>query len=404
MAGKKNRRGSRSNSTNGSGTTTPPPAYSPGEARGRKKNQGRGQNSHDNSGDTSMQNGPQQSPVVCTYCSKPYHKAEDCWTNPNSTRNAKASNTKTANPDNSQKSSNQEDTTGKNRNKPTVAAKPEFPTSGWTFANCIPITTDTQTPYCGPCNSRAHHTSRCGDKDASHRFWHSLIVCWRCAYRGHTGDECQNPEPTEFVKRCGVCREQKHATDACPHQAQRRLCEALAYGRAAPRSVFPYTANDTEMTGTDQQQQLAVPTFSRPSRAPTPRTLTISTSSPSRLAELRRKVNDSATLYTKSLYNMVLARNSSEIQAVGLLSQSTWWEVSKRLAQGFNFFRDPQAMGAIVLNRRPYCYQCAKEGVILDENMCGVQGRDPLTIEDGARWGVFVMFECQCSKDGYDYV
>jgi hypothetical protein len=123
-----------------------------------------------------------------------------------------------------------------------------------------------------------------------------------------------------------------------------------------------------------------------------------------RLADIRAKINRSAGLYIHQNYNLIIQRNANIIQAKDILPNPVYWEVSKRMAWGYQFYRDPRAVEAVVRNQKACCLTCKRQGVFLDGQMRGIADRDILTIRDGDEWGVFVMFECSCSKEGWSYV
>ncbi|KAK5168152.1 zinc finger protein [Saxophila tyrrhenica] len=277
--------------------------------------------------------------------------------------------------------------------------------AGWTFATAIP-TVRPNAHYCASCNTTAHYERNCPFPGNCFRVQRSVMTCWKCGYRGHTGDECQNPEPVEYSKRCGVCRAQGHRTEQCGNVVQQRMCDAMVTGQGVGQNRFRW--GDVAMSGTAQQGQQVpqqqMPAFpvhqaSTPLQTP-PAANAAANASPAHLTALRQKAQRSAMLYHLRNYNLFIANHSSEIQST-LLNQRTWMLLSAKIAQGYQFWRDPRAMHAIATGKKPCCYTCRQEGVILDGQMCGVGGKDALDVEDFAEWGVFVMFGSASGRQIY---
>ncbi|KAK3714500.1 hypothetical protein LTR37_007806 [Vermiconidia calcicola] len=103
---------------------------------------------------------------------------------------------------------------------------------------------------------------------------------------------------------------------------------------------------------------------------------------------LRDKIDESAKRYRKQNYNLALLHLEPAIHEHHVLSEGTYFLLKQKMAQGYQFWRDPKAMEALVLGQKPLCRGCCGEGEILDRHMrSDVKEKDPLAVEDFEDWG-----------------
>lgn len=445
----------------------------------------------------------------CSVCKKIGHTAENCrWNQTNQQSNGNNSNqNKYQGSKNDASHSGQKNSQNTNSRVGSADHKKQAPTTlpmaGFTFANCIPSYSGNE-PYCPTCNNTSHVQRSCPNPHAVGQLQYSILVCWRCGFRGHTGDECQHPCPSTQTNICGICHKAGHTTEKCSNELQKKFNAAtntsdanrFFWGNVGNFKIMPHPtqqrhvqvvkrllANEAQgyMLTPEREaciaQELAVdsridfgnqgqqadairPQFTTPApvrrpspllglgvrkmfspQATPPTRPTVPdpsptgsngwaqhpfqshqtphgqdhthtqpnhhhhlTTDPNRLAALRAHATNSSTLYPRENYSRKIHTNMSVIQSHRLLSSQAAWHLSAKIAQGVQFWRDPRAMESIIMKQKAICYTCQTQGVYLDKNMCGVADRDPLTVEDGKEWGVFVMFDCRCCDQGFGYV
>ena len=122
--------------------------------------------------------------------------------------------------------------------------------------------------------------------------------------------------------------------------------------------------------------------------------------------QLRAHIDLSARSYKKENYNPSILRLESSILEKRILSDDTYMSLKFRIAQGYQFWRDPKLMEALATKRKPRCHFCNRDGILLDGRMRGVDfaNVDVTTVKDHTDWGLFAMFDCKCCNDGYSFV
>lgn len=355
---------------------------------------------------------------MCTFCGRPGHIANECRNNPN---NQSRQNYQ-ANPNN-QNTQNTQNRQANNSNNGNFNADQKMSEingramSGYVFKDSIPQSTGPEL-YCAACNSREHAADKCSNKGESNwSLLHSPITCYRCCLRGHLAAECQNPAQ----QRCSACHGAGHKTDDCKSTILRGIHaspQPVGLGIQQPAPSISFVPNPT--------QPRPVHPFHR--QPQTQRTGSVSVSSniskyysdkeiaagaqicrerelTANSRAIRAKVDYSVQSYRKQNYNQQIRQLQAQIQEQRTLSSNLLWDVSYRIAQGYQFWRDPLAMEAIATRKKPVCIKCGKDGHILDRFMnASVINDDVTKIEEFSDWGVFIMFDCTCCNEGFQYI
>jgi hypothetical protein len=84
-----------------------------------------------------------------------------------------------------------------------------------------------------------------------------------------------------------------------------------------------------------------------------------------------------------------------------LVSSKRPTQVNISMARGWQFFRDPDVIGALAQNEKPACNGCQRDGLIVDHTFEVLKPEHPdfnvLDMQDYDDWGVFVVFtDCNC--------
>lgn len=204
------------------GGHTPPPTYS---QTARDDNNNRTNNNRNRAQQSS------QTPEQCTFCGKIGHKIEQCYRNPANKKDNGGSNV---------------DRKGKAEYKKTdIDGRP---TEGHVFKDLLLVHSGPET-YCPTCNSRDHDQKVCERVNLLQNLISSAQVCWRCGFRGHTADECQNPNQI----RCAACYKTGHRVEDCKASKLFQLrseavkSKRFVWGKNAPVNITPTPGQEAQL-------------------------------------------------------------------------------------------------------------------------------------------------------------
>jgi hypothetical protein len=313
--------------------------------------------------------------------------------------------------------------------------------------------------YCGRCNTCEHNMIDCDGAPPGSR---KILKCSFCGNPGHSHTECNHPN------FCAWCRKTGHTTQACKAEKPAFKTYSIFAGAKSDGfhytkdAVSMWTAKHGSSPSSSppqpQPQQLPAPVQNvfRCSAPQAPQVLTKAlfanaqgevvleapldevTQTIAAIAaekEAARRQAIAAKCYSAhARYNMQLLNaeitsgarflggvdpanpqiqlpaNLQKTSALERLFQfwindSSWSLMASFVRKGWNFFRDPRVLDAIARSSTPVCHGCGGKGHIMSATFMELfPGTDVLTVEDYDMWGPSVMFNCQCSLQGYSFL
>jgi len=306
--------------------------------------------------------------------------------------------------------------------------------------------------YCERCNKVGHLAASCSAPAVNDRA--KGIACLQCWNHGHDASNCKHPA---FCGNCRtlVCESLNNPTQKCPRKTH---VGNIFRSPISPEAQQQYAT--TFDAAPQAQQPKANPIFGfQPQPNPQPQAAAqhifsknsqfsnqVSTDTRSvqeyviqyiaqQTAEKKRlveaKFQRALASYPLHLSNDFITQTERQLCVVdpsnpkiklstGLeptaeietlckkwIDTSAFAIAAAMIRSGFNFFRDPRALGGLHRAQKPVCLTCKGEGVILDAAFYELRPGhvDVSEVADYMQWGVSVVFSCGCCRHhGFTWV